>query len=279
VELVMPPALELITVRVEGLPVTANPMGNNHWRIPLGPDQLPQRLEVIYSGTLPSETLPLGRLFPTPTLEGLPVAATIWTVHGPPAMNAGAPALSHIESSAANQASQRLTSAESMLDSASAAISQSASAETDAWRARWEQHVAVAEQNVRIAEQSAAAPHKVTARNEASAHDPVEVWQLQQTSQGPATRCVMRGTAPRVVVSYAQSSQESILRTILAVSILGGSVLMCLVLRMPTVTEWLARWPYLVGVLLGITWWLFLTPSMLGLFIVLACVIGSLRPR
>ena len=39
------------------------------------------------------------------------------------------------------------------------------------------------------------------------------------------------------------------------------------------------RWPYATGMALGLAWWLWLSPSVLGLGIVLGCVLAAGRAR
>ena len=41
----------------------------------------------------------------------------------------------------------------------------------------------------------------------------------------------------------------------------------------------LARWPHAPGVVLGLAWWLWLSPSVLGLVIALASVLAAVRGR
>jgi hypothetical protein len=44
-------------------------------------------------------------------------------------------------------------------------------------------------------------------------------------------------------------------------------------------TATLRRWPHVTGVALGLAWWLWLSPSFLGLGIVLGCVLAAGRAR
>jgi len=49
-------------------------------------------------------------------------------------------------------------------------------------------------------------------------------------------------------------------------------------IRRGLVSTWFARWPYLFGVGIGLAWWLWLAPSVVGLLIVLVVLLGQFLP-
>ena len=59
------------------------------------------------------------------------------------------------------------------------------------------------------------------------------------------------------------------------IAVLGG--LFWLGTRYDPVVTWLCQWPYAIGVLFGLAWWLFASPSLLGWVIVALSLWGSLR--
>ena len=63
----------------------------------------------------------------------------------------------------------------------------------------------------------------------------------------------------------------------LAVALAGASIvgLLFWLGSRRSVRGLVARWPYWSGVVIGLLWWLMLTPSLVGWAIVAACLIGS----
>jgi hypothetical protein len=93
------------------------------------------------------------------------------------------------------------------------------------------------------------------------------------------TRCALRGPSDNLVIAYGHRGPTDLLpRAVLAATCLCLTALLIFMTRAAALREWLARWPYVVGVAIGCVWWLWLTPSLLGLCIAMVCVIGALRP-
>lgn len=66
------------------------------------------------------------------------------------------------------------------------------------------------------------------------------------------------------------------LATILVFGAIAGSTVF--LVRRGMLWEYFARWPYTFGIALGLAWWLWLTPSIVGLAIVLIVLIRQLTP-
>jgi hypothetical protein len=290
VEVAVPATLELVQVRVAGVPVTARPRDNGHWTVALGADQLPQRVEVLFQGTLPSGSAILdGKTFPAPVLIGLPVLQTLWTVRGPTTDGPGLPALKHLAARADQQSRIRLETAETMLDYAPAVVARSTANELDFWRADWERHVAASRQDLQRQGAQPPVPTSSELVNEVDdsapsegprqASDFGELWKLQQTWRGPPTTCSLRGIASQIVIDYPTSSTaDYAILSILAAAWLCGAGFCVLLARSAAVNDWLIRSPHVVGVLLGLIWWLWFSPSFLGLIVISISVLGALRP-
>ena len=59
------------------------------WRLNLNSDRLPQRVAVVYRGTIAAADRPGTHEFAAPTLGEIPVAQTLWTVAGPSRFSPG----------------------------------------------------------------------------------------------------------------------------------------------------------------------------------------------
>ena len=89
-EIQLPPHVTLVQCFVAGLPVTALPDGERGWRLPLGPEQWPQRVEILFTGQVALAARDsAGRIFSAPMLSGLPISRTIWSVQAPTESGAG----------------------------------------------------------------------------------------------------------------------------------------------------------------------------------------------
>ncbi len=80
----MPPALRIIHASIQDAAALMTPAGKHSWRIPLVSREHPQRIQILFSGTLPPSDA-AGRIVDlvAPSLNKLPVERTLWTVHGP----------------------------------------------------------------------------------------------------------------------------------------------------------------------------------------------------
>jgi hypothetical protein len=87
----LPQGYRLVHIAVADVPSDPLPVGENTWRVPLGPARLPQRIEIVFSGKLSSPPSSAQCRFDVPTLGDLPVAESLWTVIGPPAVECGRP--------------------------------------------------------------------------------------------------------------------------------------------------------------------------------------------
>ena len=76
----LPAAMSLVHVRVASLPATIKPLGNSRWAMELGPDQLPQRIEVVFHTELPLGAEEKAFNLLPPKLEGFQVLRTVWSL-------------------------------------------------------------------------------------------------------------------------------------------------------------------------------------------------------
>ncbi len=84
--LALPAGAALLSLAVAGVPVDPLPAENGDFDVPLSPDAPARRVEVLFAGEQegPQAGPGGGRRFWAPSLRGLPVDRTIWSVAGPP---------------------------------------------------------------------------------------------------------------------------------------------------------------------------------------------------
>ena len=88
----VPPGMSLVSVAVADLPAAVVPSGPHGLAVLLGPPRLPQHVEIVFRGTLANACSSSGLLrFEAPSLEGLEVDETLWTVYGPAGAGPGDP--------------------------------------------------------------------------------------------------------------------------------------------------------------------------------------------
>jgi hypothetical protein len=85
----LPSECELVAVSVDGLPLHPQKLDQGEWRLALNSDRLPQRLAVVYRGAFAGAARPGMHSFDAPTLSNTPIAQTLWTVNGPSCFTAG----------------------------------------------------------------------------------------------------------------------------------------------------------------------------------------------
>ncbi len=79
----LPQGCELVAATVDGLPVQPQLRKQGEWNLNLHSDRLPQRVAVVYRGTIAAANRPGIHEFFAPTLGEIPVEQTLWTVAGP----------------------------------------------------------------------------------------------------------------------------------------------------------------------------------------------------
>jgi len=87
------------------------------------------------------------------------------------------------------------------------------------------------------------------------------------------------GATDSITLDYRPSQGRSWLPRLAAIAgFLAIVGLVALLFRRGRLWKWFARWPYLFGVGVGLVWWLWLSPSALGLLIVLVVLLRQFLP-
>lgn len=79
-ELELPEEYHLVHVAFGGLPAMLDPLEPRRWRLTFGPRQLAQQVQVVFHGRMRADPAGSRRSLPAPRLLGIPVEQTLWTV-------------------------------------------------------------------------------------------------------------------------------------------------------------------------------------------------------
>ncbi len=274
VMLIVPSRLEIAHVEVAGIPVTLRTeSGTRHW-VPLGPDQLPQRVDVVFSGSSQSGSPRFGETILAPTLADLPVEQTLWTIHCPVGSVLKETLLEHTLSTAEEQATARAESASVALQMGERLTPHAAEAGFDSWTRSWKRRQASA---IRIASggQQTAPPEA-----DAGLLDLVARHQRRLLEgQGEPVRFVIQGASSAVNLRFSDAMQNDVgLRLGLGFALIGLFAIANVALRRWRLRETLEQSWFALGVTAGIAWWLWFTPSFVGLMLVILFTTAAFWP-
>ncbi len=295
----LPPMCELIHLAIEQLPASIVPVETNKFRIALGPQQLPQRIELLYTGP------PLGagaakRLQP-PRLVGLNVAETLWTVYSQPRLGTATSQAPFERLSAAERQLIRLQAVADLVQLPAEVIGEHLPEEIarwyDVWRKRYWTGRASLRRDLIEARRDAAQSEESIAARQLDRQVTTMDQQLGATRAGlppllsgdlamRMAAAVSPGLRPQhftvtegggdLHLHYSSDSAEGVLTRWF-----GAAALLLLGIA----AWWLRRHPLpqwsptvlLSG--LALTWWLLLAPSFLGLLglIFIGCAVAWVR--
>lgn len=309
----LPEGLELVQVTVAGVPATAVRDTDQRWQLPLSPSEFPQRLEVLFRGRLAIASPNGACRIAAPTLDGLPVRQTIWTIAGPPFCQPGVPegltSVSRLE-----QELIRLRNVNALIEQATETTTESPE-QTVQWYRTWARRWLDLGNEIRRQLALPAVPETSQAQTERQ----MASQELESLS-GPQSPVASRLAGAQVVAQVATDAPPLGCPHRLWLGGLDGSstvfrgvspgnvgqllldcrsttagerlprlsgVLLLMVLILVTVWELrrgrlrllLHRYPHTAGVLFGLAWWWWLWPSVFGGVIVLASLMTGLHPN
>lgn len=295
--LALPQDCRLLRATIEGLPSQAIEQGNARWRLSFQSQQLPQCVEVIYTGPVTAAG-GNARRFPAPSLEDLEVAQTLWTIDGPRDLGPGQPIGSATASGAAQHELGRLAAVSALVKLPAEVVGEHLPEEIARWYRTWRSRYASSRTALRwnltsmrqasapadaalMASQFDAQLEAVDSRlRGASGGDHVaavapSARQLLIAARGeaPPTYVRVQGHSAELTLSYPQAASENLgLRWLAALSLLtalGAAAYLLAGRSLPTFAPWL------VAGAIGLAAWLLWAPSALGLFaLAVACVFG-----
>lgn len=302
----LPMGQELVQVLIDGTPAATRALDDRDWRIALSSKRLPQRVEVVFRGqtSLPNSA---GRqTLQSPTLGNWDVQQTLWTIVAPRAFAAGTP-LEGETITPWQQPWLRWQNVAAIIKSAYEASDDGAD-ETSRWYPVWLRRLAAvrdsAQRELALAngEEAAAARSQcgvieaeqmriaerldaIDAYKQLSAASPgadasSDLWKRTVNASATPTRCVAAGRCDSITVEYRRAEGAGLAPTWAAVAVLA-------LLAAVAIAAWnrgvafgrLKCHPYAVVTLAGIAWWLWLWPSVLGLFLVVGGLLAAGRRR
>ncbi len=301
----LPAGCRLVQVAVEGMPSAAVRNGESRWRVPLSRTTFPQRIEVLYEGTAPALGSSGVVRLESPVLEGLPARQTLWTVAGPADYGLGRPeALRSV--SLLQQELLRLQNVEALMERG-ARMTPEVPERMDRWYRRWARRWAASCREVehqralsrpieaagmpppdhlpwdRLPSQVAVRLRRGDLLAAVSAEASVaaglaQLWLRTVDRAAPANGYVGEGGSASITLRYRRVEGTGLgRRWVGAAGWAALALLAMLGLRWGLFAPLACRWPYLLGVIVGLAWWLWLWPSILGWGIVLASLAGSFR--
>ena len=108
--------------------------------------------------------------------------------------------------------------------------------------------------------------------------DAVESWSSLLDRPEEVSRLSFEGNTRAITVAYIETESGWLSRRLgLASMVLTFVLMLGLALHRGLLGEFFCRWPHLVCVLLGLAWWLWLWPSIIGLLIVAVSLASLLR--
>ncbi len=301
----LPAGYRLVQARVNGLPALAASEGDEQWRLSLASTELPQHIEIVFSGDLPPAAWGRQRL-PAPTLGDLPVDRTLWTIRGPQ----GSKLVDVLEPRQTNvwrQHQFRLQSIIEMQRLAAGLSSEESAADlaawSDPWTRRYRQYRGDAERELlqvrepdsassvlaelrAMDQESARLTRELTgdtrvrpASADLEANQPGQLWRFAFDAPQPPVRAMFASRSAEIEVARGESLWDHWPWRLLTA--MGISAVAAALLALARSRWWPAwqRWRYVASAALGLAWWLWLSPSLLGLVIVGLSAVAAWRDR
>jgi len=256
----------------------------NRWLLPLGPNSLPQRIEVVFEGSVSHAGADGPVRFEAPMLGSLPVRQTLWTVSGPSELtlrsqdSATTTLVTPLKHSL-----QRLENLTRLMDIAKESTVER-SPDSGGWHQAYSRRRAVAFRDAKrwlasageSGEASNAAGLLNTAEMDQSLSESLigdgaaEVWRNTQCRPQWATQHFISQTSGPVTLTCPHMEDGTLSRRLTLSAWLAGMTFFAMVgLWRGTWTSLFRQWPHLCGVAFGLAWWIWLRPEILGLLLVL----------
>jgi hypothetical protein len=285
------------------------------WHIQLGSAPWPQRLQVMYQGRC--DVTNNGRVslraprLQKPTGEPITISHTTWSVYAPSIAGIGVPQNVAAVENQRYEDETILRSLGALLDDAQLLVRDSPREDITAWFAPWARRSQAVLDRLRDPNSTDDDPDQQQIRqleadyrirvsrlgmlepldrlyNLAGELEQRDLWRESQWHDGSLVRCVASSVAddslPQLDLEYPQFTLQASHARLVAAAIVAGMALF-VPWSWPTrdVAKLFSRYPHVAGVLLGLAWWLVLSPRWMGLLIAVVVLAiwtyGTLRQR
>lgn len=286
-----PKGIEIQQIRIADRPAVAIPDGDRQFRVALGAEQLPQRIDVLFADVSGDATT-----FFAPRMNDVQVNETLWTIREAERSTRYADGMDSNRLSTEEQNLLRFRAGCELIAGAVDATSEKSLADASAWYLPWmRQLVSVRAQlntaddapdevrkleteQVEIANRLGLAAVRVQA--EEIANEYTSATALASPGEDQYETCwSFRGE------KYAfqpQASQVSLAGVDWRMGLAAIALLLLIALTVrlgtsETFRSIIYRWPYAMAAIVGVGWWLVGWPSFVGVIIVVIAAAGALR--
>jgi hypothetical protein len=304
----LPPECDLVQASVAGLSITPLRVAVGEWRLPLSGGSLPVRVQAIYKGQLTPSSTPWGeRMASLPVLTDLPIEQTLVTFYGPPGSRPVDAAVKD-RTSDVQADLLRYEVIASISDLPTDLAAEQRTEDLAGWYQPWARRsqalrVAVREQlsfqrpdektqplqsrlNAVEQKQRQTAQRlgiSLTAETSAGAVLPHELAEdfVQHTFAGEhrVRRYHFAASTTPAELSVGRTVNDDwFQRFSWSATLLGAACILVVAGRRGILDDWSRRWPHALGVMAGVAWWLWLTPSVLGWILIIGSLLASMRP-
>lgn len=295
----LPKNHRLVNVRVAGLPAQLQREDDTTWVVKLGPDRMPQRIEVTYQGHVATDQAAFE--LPAPVLEKLHAERTLWTIRGGAVLGLGTATSEGSDITSLQQEMLRLRAITELIKLPRYLRVENSPDEVrlwyGAWQPRWQtsrnrvtrlqlsQYEEVPDSALVSDLQVIDSDHRDVIADfdvpEASgpqrgAIDAADLWWAQTGDAAVFTRCMSKGAAEKIIVRFDRTGSTSWFGKLaivagvlaLAVGLVWGS-------RRWSLGDWPLRLGRAGGVLFGIIWIVWFWPGFVGWIVVAAFLLGG----
>ena len=306
----LPPDWELVQLSVDGLPVTPIPDADG-WKLPLSPNRLPQRVEVIALAA-PGEASDVWNEFElsAPSLGELLVEQTLWTLASPPGWESVELGDGAIAIDAIAYEGYRLKSIASLVSGLSGDMAATIPAvELADWRRKWARRLASAKASLDRRRKMARGKPEAGESRETTALDqewsemvaragmtdlvrqleqanlafdqPADLWDRTGVGAGATRHFLVHRAGPGPRVRSLHLGETGFWqRCAAAAAVALATLLLMTAARRGVLVELVRRWPQPAIAAIGICWWLWLSPSLVGWLLIAASLAAAfLWPR